>query len=144
MQLLPQCFNGIVGSPECGDTCSVCFKLSACDGPIGCVEMHEHCHNGDISEAKGVVVQGRKIEAVNSCKKLFFHFFLHGGGEDEFHNSGLENADSFVDLKLHHIGRDDGVIAQMDLQLKSNASCYHVFGNGHDKANMAMATAPMC
>jgi len=69
---LPPCFNGIVRSPECGDACLLCFELGACDGPVSCAEMCEHCCNGDIGKDEGVVIQGGKIEVVDGHKKLFF------------------------------------------------------------------------
>jgi len=65
------------------------------------------------------------------------------GGENEFSKGCLEDAHSFIDLELHCIGWDVGVVARMDGQLECNAGCHHVFGNGHDKTEMAMTPTAM-
>jgi len=57
MKVLPQCFNGIIWCPDGGNAGAVDLQLSVCDGAIVGVEMHDHCHHGDIGKAKCVIVK---------------------------------------------------------------------------------------
>ncbi len=48
------------------------LEFSAGDGTIGSAEMSKHGGNRDIGKAKDVVIQGSKVEAIDSAEKMFF------------------------------------------------------------------------
>jgi len=80
----------------------VALQFGTGDGAIIGVEMSDHCHHGDISKAKHVIIKGSQVQAINHGEELFLGFLLNHSGYGKFLDGGIVEMDVF--LSGCHIG----------------------------------------
>jgi len=61
MEVLPQCFDGVVRGLEHGNAGTIAFKVGLGDRAIGVMEVHEHSCNANVSKSKGVVIECHQV-----------------------------------------------------------------------------------
>ena len=102
--------------------------------------MCEHGGHGDVGKSKGVIVEGGKVEVIDSSEELLFQLLAQGGSKGEFGKLSFEDMDKFAEDKLVSTSQHNGSITKVGRELESDASKGEVVSSGHDKTKVTMGT----